>query len=163
MIAEPLLSLAAPIDTVALYPGNPRRGDIPAIAESLRAFGQLKPLVVQDSTGWIIAGNHTLLAARQLGWTEIAVARVNVDDATARRFLVADNRIPYLGGTDSKELAAVLAAISADGNNFAGTGYDETDVRDALKALEELADDDEEPSGSSGGRPGVCNCCGQDL
>jgi len=52
--------------------------NIAAIAESLKQFGQRKPIVVtQDNR--VIAGNGTLEAARFLGWEEIAVVRAPKD------------------------------------------------------------------------------------
>lgn len=50
-IAPQLLGLAVPIGSVTLHPRNPRRGDVAAVTESLRRFGQKKPIVVQASTG----------------------------------------------------------------------------------------------------------------
>ncbi|HEY8868153.1 MAG TPA: ParB N-terminal domain-containing protein [Candidatus Limnocylindrales bacterium] len=61
-----------PIESIKLHPRNPRIGDVEAVANSLRRFGQQKPLVVQASTLFCVAGNHLLRAAQSLGWTEIA-------------------------------------------------------------------------------------------
>ena len=58
--------LAKPIDSLLPLEGNPRRGDIGAIAASYREFGQVKPIVVRDNedgTFTVIAGNHQLEAA----------------------------------------------------------------------------------------------------
>lgn len=60
------------INRVKHYPLNPRRGDVNAIADSLQHHGQYRPIVVQKSTNFVLAGNHTLKAARKLGWTRIA-------------------------------------------------------------------------------------------
>jgi hypothetical protein len=57
-IAPQLHSLIVPIDSVTLHPNNPRRGDVEAVAASLARFGQQKPIVVQASTGYVVAGNH---------------------------------------------------------------------------------------------------------
>lgn len=53
-IADDLVSLAVDIDTVRQLPGNPRRGDVDAVAASLQRFGQRKPIVV-DADGVIRA------------------------------------------------------------------------------------------------------------
>jgi hypothetical protein len=45
------------------YPGNARRGDTEAIAESLAVNGQFRPLAVQASTSYVLTGNHTMDAA----------------------------------------------------------------------------------------------------
>jgi len=111
---------------------------VDAVAASLRRFGQQKPIVVQASTRYVVAGNHLLLAARSLGWTEIAANVVELDDATATAFLLADNRTSDLGGYDDALLAAILAEAAA-ANNLASTGYDADDVA-ALVAAAGLAE-----------------------
>ncbi|WP_286141993.1 hypothetical protein [Mycobacterium sp. D16Q16] len=47
----------------------------------------------------VLAGNHTLMAARSLGWDTIDVGIVDVDEDTARSIVAADNRLADLGGT----------------------------------------------------------------
>ncbi len=88
MISEDLEPLATPIADLRELPGNPRVGDVGAVARSLDQFGQRKPIVaLRDGT--IIAGNHTWKAANQLGWEKIAVVYVD-DDATGETPTHAD-------------------------------------------------------------------------
>jgi ParB-like nuclease family protein len=82
------------------YPGNPRRGSVEAIKASLRAHGQYRPIVVNRPTMQVLAGNHTLEAAKQLGWKEIAATFVDVDDEQARRIVLVDNRTNDLADYD---------------------------------------------------------------
>lgn len=131
-IAAQLLPLTIPIDSIAPHPRNVRQGDIGAIASSLRQFGQQKPVVVQQSTGTIVAGNHLWRAAVALGWTTIAANVVDLDDATALAYLIADNRTQELGTTDDALLARVLTDLAAV-NLLDATGYDGDDL-DALIA-----------------------------
>ena len=60
-----------PIAGLSHYYRNARRGNIKAIAESLRANGQYKPIVVNKGTKTgrpdeVLVGNHTLDAAIRL-------------------------------------------------------------------------------------------------
>jgi DNA modification methylase len=126
-IAPALLALAVPIDSIELHPRNPRIGDVEAVAASLRRFGQQKPIVVQAGTRYCIAGNHLLRAAQSLGWTEVAANVVELVDASATAFMLADNRTSDLGGYDDELLAAILAEAAA-ADNLAATGYDGDDV-----------------------------------
>jgi DNA modification methylase len=137
-IAPSLARLTVPIDSVELHPRNPRVGDVTAVAASLHRFGQQKPVVVQASTRYVVAGNHVLLAARSLGWTEIAANIVELDDAMATGFMIADNRTSDLGGYDDAILAAVLAEAAA-ADNLPATGYDADDVA-AIVAAAGLAE-----------------------
>lgn len=124
MILPDLESLAAPIRELELLPGNPRRGDVDAVARSLAKFGQRKPIVAKRD-GTVIAGNHTLRAARLLGWDEIAVVWVDDDDATAKAFALADNRVSELGDFDDAALAAMIADVQQyDESLLVAAGYD---------------------------------------
>jgi ParB-like chromosome segregation protein Spo0J len=74
---------AVPIDSLKNFEGNPNIGNVEAIARSLETLGQHRLLVV-DQEGNVIVGNHTLMAAKQLGWDEIAVLVTDDDPETAR-------------------------------------------------------------------------------
>lgn len=134
-IAPALERLAVRLDKVRPSPRNPRRGDIAAITDSLRRFGQQKPIVVQKSTGHIVAGNHLFRAAEALGWDKIAANVVDMTDDQAKAFLIADNRTADLGAYDQEELAKLLGELSADGQLWA-TGYDEDDVAELVARQE---------------------------
>lgn len=128
-IAPQLAALAVSIDSVEPHPRNPRRGDVSAIVASLTRFGQRKPIVVQASTRYVVAGNHLLAAALSLGWTEIAANVQEMDDTEATAFMLADNRTADLGGYDEALLAEILDELSAV--DLVATGYDD----DAVAAL----------------------------
>jgi hypothetical protein len=122
------------VSDLSEYPGNPRRGDVAAIAESLARNGQYRPIVVQRSTRYVLAGNHTLRAARSLGWSHINVVWVDVDDDGARRIVAADNRTADLAENDDAALAALLGSLDGD---LAGTGYTDADYEGLLADLED--------------------------
>src|SRR5688572_33099713 len=111
-IAPELQHLVVPINEVSLWPKNPRRGDVGALAESLKRFGQVRPILVQKSTMKIVAGNHLMRAAAALGWTEIAAVITEMDDKQAKAFVAADNRVSELGDFDDTMLASLLADIA---------------------------------------------------
>lgn len=137
MIAEDLTALAVNEDTLGYLPDNPRHGDVAAVKASLEAFGQRKPIVVRRSDRTVIAGNHTLAAARELGWTQVAVVWVDDDDATAKAFALADNRTADLGGYDEQALANLIAEVQAvDEALLAATGWTPDDL---LQLLDDLA------------------------
>jgi DNA modification methylase len=120
-----------PVDALSTFEGNPRRGDVDAIAASLRSNGQYKPIVVNrgSQTGRaneVLAGNHTLLAARGLDWPTIEVAFVDVDTAGARAIVAADNRTSDLGSYDQQALFELLDSL----DTLDGTGYDPAFIAD---------------------------------
>lgn len=140
-IAADLRPLATPIDDLNLLEGNPKRGDVPAIARSLDRFEQRKPIVVNRATREVIAGNHTLQAAIDLGWDEIAVVWVDDDPATAKAYALADNRTAELGTYDEVALAEMIADVrQADAQLLGSTGWDPGAIAEILSNLDKRAE-----------------------
>lgn len=119
------------INSVFPYPMNARQGDIGMISESLRQNGQYRPIVVNRADNSILVGNHTWKAAKMLGWKNIAVTFVDVDEETAARIVLADNKTADLGSYDHVELAEMLRGI----DTFDGTGYDGDDLDDLMREV----------------------------
>ena len=132
------------ISDLSTYHKNPRRGDVDAIAEALKARGQYRPIVVNIGTHAshdyeILAGNHTYLAAKKLGWKTIQATTVDVDDDQAAQIVLADNRLADLGGYDDETLSALLSDVSS----LDGLGWSQDDVDELAAALEPERDDSE--------------------
>lgn len=131
------------------WPGNPRRGDYGRIRESILEHGVYKPLLVQASSGYIMAGNNVWAIARELGIASIGVVYMDVDDETARKIVLVDNRSSDGGEYDAGLLRAMLEAVG----DYRGTGYEREDVLALMKAaaeeetqyLEALLEHDEGP------------------
>lgn len=119
---------AVPVDTLSVHPANPRRGDVASIVASIDANGFYGSIIAQRSTGYVLAGNHRLLAARERGIESLPVIWVDVDDDRARRILLVDNRSNDLASYDEEQLVEVLRELGGD---LSGTGYDD----DALAKL----------------------------
>lgn len=131
---DELRPLLRPVDDLTPLPGNPRRGDVDAVARSLARFGQRKPVTIRPD-GTVTAGNHTRAAAIQLGWTHVAAVAIDEDDASAKAWALADNRTSDLATNDDEDLAAMLAEIqAADADLLAATSYTDDDL-EALLAL----------------------------
>lgn len=130
-----LEGMLRPVETLTRHPRNPRRGQVALIKESLARFGQTRPVLVDDADV-IVAGNHTYLAIRDLGWTHVAAVRNRfADEAEARAYMVADNRLAELGGYEDSQLLALLEELEQTGG-WEGTGYD-PDALDDLRALQD--------------------------
>ena len=130
-------------DELARYHKNARRGDVDAIARSLETNGQYRRIVVNLGTHTgrpleVLAGNHTLDAARHLGWTSIAAEVVDVDDKQAARIVAADNRTADLGEYDNDALVELLR----EAGDLDGTGYEDADLDALLASMDTPSDDD---------------------
>ena len=93
---------------------NARKGNVASIIESLKEFGQHRPVVVQRGTNRIIAGNHLYQAARALGWEEINCVVVDDDDEKAIRRGIADNATGDLARWDDDQLKELLSEVGTD-------------------------------------------------
>ena len=133
-------TLVRPAD-LSTFHKNARIGDVDAIAGSLKANGQFKPIVVNIGTHTgrpheVLAGNHTLKAFRNLAeqnpfdeqWSHIAVHWVDVDEDMATRIVLVDNRSFEQGEFDADTLVALLNTVGTT-----GTAYSDADL-DALEA-----------------------------
>jgi DNA modification methylase len=113
-------------------PQNARTHDdtnLKAIQGSLKEFGQRKPIVItQDNT--IAAGNGTVAAAKELGWTDIQAVRVPADwDADRiKAFALADNRTAELATWDTEVLNTQLKELESAGIDVSEFGFQELEV-----------------------------------
>lgn len=149
--AQPGTTTKAPPALLKTFHRNPRKGDVGAIASSLRAHDQYKPITVNIGThtgraNEVLAGNHTLMAIRDLAerypdderWSSVLVHWVDVDDDMTNRIVVADNQTGHLGGFDTSELAALIDNIGTD---IESLGFTDADIADLHAMIEETVPD----------------------
>jgi ParB-like chromosome segregation protein Spo0J len=119
-----------PIDELKPHPDNPNRGSVNDLANSLEEFGQFRSIVATKDMV-ILAGHHLVEAAKSKGIETIRADILDVDEKTARKIMLADNRLADLGLGPNLDL--LLQNLEALGNDLEGTGFDE----DYLRMLEE--------------------------
>lgn len=122
------------IDDLKFDLNNVRKHDdssIKAIANSLSAFGQQKPIVV-DKNNTVIAGNGTLKASIYLGLKELQCVRVPDDwtEEKIKAFAIADNKTHDLSEFDNELLLNTLQDLK----NFEieVTGFDPDELEDLM-------------------------------
>lgn len=143
-----------PLNDLEHYPGNARRGDADEVAKSLRANGMFRPLVVQRSTSYVLAGNHTLDAVHQLyaedleqgnaesPWATVPVTFIDVPDDHARRIVLVDNRTSDLAGYDEQALYRLLQEV---GEDLTGTGFEDEDMAALASVWANVGADPDDP------------------
>jgi len=155
-----------PVDSLLHYPGNARKGDVAVIVESLHHLGQYKPVVVQLSTRYVLVGNHTLKATKQLRdlhkaggcdldppcgrtWDEIEVRWEDCNDDDALKVNLVDNSSADHGDYDADLLAKQLKSLEGD---YTATGYDGDYLSNLLEEMaNEALDRDGEDDGDADG------------
>lgn len=119
---EPLLE---DIRRVRPHPENPSSGDEDEIVTSIEVNGMYRPIYVQESTGYILAGNTTYAACMSLRALRIPVVWLDVDDEQALRILLGDNELARLAIVDRALLSPLVARLLETEMRLLGTGYRE--------------------------------------
>jgi ParB-like chromosome segregation protein Spo0J len=119
-----------PIDSIHVDPANANahsEEDVVGLMAKLATFEQVEPLVVQTKTRKVIGGNGRLEAMRRLGWTEVDVHLVDVDNVTATAMGIALNtRKSHL---IEERLAEQLKALQA------AVGYSDDELQGLIDGL----------------------------
>lgn len=125
-IASSLVTEPWPIDRVIPYARNPRKnsGAVAKVTASIREFGFRQPIVV-DPDGVVIVGHTRLLAARQLGLSEVPVhVATNLTPAQVRAYRIMDNRSHEESEWDEELLPLELTDLRDEGFDLDLTGFD---------------------------------------
>ena len=124
------------LDDVEHHPDNARKSNLKKIKASIRRNGFLRPIVVQESTGYIVAGNGAVKAAKSLGIEEAPALIADIPDDIADEFMAADNKSGDEATYDEGKVDALLDRIRSRGGSLDGTGYSKAEA-DAIKARAE--------------------------
>jgi ParB family chromosome partitioning protein len=81
-------------------------GDIAGLAESLKRFGQLQPIILDDDMT-LVAGARRLAAAKQLGWSEIWATLRSEMTELQRREIELEENVRRLNMTWYEEACAI--------------------------------------------------------
>ena len=108
--------LQLPLGEVHPYKNNPRKNDgaVDAVAESIRQYGFLVPLVISAEYE-IITGHTRYKAAQKLGLTSVpCVIADELSEDQIKAFRLADNKVGELAQWDVDLLPLELADIAQD-------------------------------------------------
>src|SRR5262245_41663266 len=142
---------------------NPRNAHVHSnrqigeIVESIKAFGFVAPIVVDEHLN-LIAGNGRLKAAERLGLTEIpAIELRGLSAARKRALALADNKICDNAGWDRERLALEVPELAElliqDGLDIGVTGFSSAELDQLQIDFEEDSsdpDDQMDPSWTRG-------------
>src|ERR1700730_13334803 len=140
------------LSQIALAPRNPKDHDVDAVGQSIRRFGFVAPIVLDENTGRLVGGHGrlgTLQRAKAAGeeppdrivekdgeWLAPVVRGVSfADEQEAEAYLVADNRLVELGGWTERELAEILQDHASSERGLTAMGYDQDDLDEILKRI----------------------------
>jgi len=134
----PLRTQQVPIDSLRLWPGNPRimpAEELRKLCRSIEAYGMVEPLVVRKADHTVIGGHQRLEAAKALGMIKVPVVYVDVDENQAKALNIALNRIH--GEWDLPKLGELLEGLrDLPDLDETLTGFDPNEMDQLLAELE---------------------------
>ena len=140
------------LDALVPYARNSRTHSpeqIAQVAASIREFGFTNPVLI-DGEGGIIAGHGRVMAARQLGLSEVPCIRLaHLTDAQKRAYVIADNKLALNAGWDDALLALELRDLGSEGFALHLTGFSDEELDNLLDidgVGEEKRDPDDAPA-----------------
>src|SRR5216683_4189405 len=149
--AKPLKVIYRAIEELNRDPANPRlhsKKQIRQIANSIKIFGFNVPILV-DRHSNVICGHGRLLAARELGITEVPTLCLDhLTPAQARAFMITDNRLTEIATWDDQLLGQQLKDLSLLGLDFSleVTGFEMAEIDLRIESLEDLPGPDDDPA-----------------
>ena len=121
----------ARVDELIPYARNARThspAQVSQIAASIREFGFTNPILMDGERG-IIAGHGRVMAARQLGMTEVPTIELShLTPLQRRAYVLANNRLALSAGWDEDLLRIELAELRDEGFDLGLTGFSDLEL-----------------------------------
>lgn len=127
------------INDVLESPFNPRRitDDVLArLKKSIQQFGYVDPLIVNKQNMQVVGGNQRLRAMKELGYTNVSVVFVDLDDSKEKALNVALNKIS--GEWDFEKLTSLMTSLDEADLEF--TGFGDSEIEMLLQSANGVAD-----------------------
>lgn len=119
-------------------------GQICDLVKSLKEFGFVKPIVV-DEKNTILAGHGIVAAAGKIGENEIpCVRRIGLSQAQKRAYVLADNKISENKKWDDELVAIELESIQDAGFDIYSLGFDEQEINNVINLPEVITEKTEQ-------------------
>jgi hypothetical protein len=120
----------APVKDLVSPEWNPRQiteEELQKLETSLNEFGYIEPIIVNDVNNHIVGGNQRCKALKQLGYEEVDVVYVHIEDIHKEKACnVALNKIS--GDWDEDKLRTVLEDIELSPIDIKLTGFEELEL-----------------------------------
>lgn len=142
---KPLLIDIAEVELDDRNARNHPERNLDAIKRSLRRFGQRKPIVVQRrkrGRSLVRAGNGMLIAARDLGWSQIAAVFVEETDRAAEAYAIADNRTAELSTWQKDTLEELIGQLRQEDWDLEDVGFSQRDLETMFGSVGRPDEDD---------------------
>lgn len=102
------------------------------LVKSIETFGFTNPILVQKGTHRVIAGHARLKAARKAGLENVPVIYLDFDDAKAKAYTIADNRLQEETEWDFSKLADLILDLDHLNFDMELTGFDAHEIENLM-------------------------------
>jgi len=130
------------VERLIVFAANARthtREQIVQIAASIVEFGFVNPILVGED-GVIIAGHARLLAAKQLGMTQVPVIILaHLSQIQRRALVIADNQLALNAGWDEEMLRRELISLQNEDFSLDLIGFEDAELTRILAAEDQVA------------------------
>lgn len=111
-----------------------------SLKEGITKYGFVQPVVWNKRTGFVVGGHQRLEVAKALGYTEVPVHEVDLDDADEKKLNLALNKVS--GKWNEEALGLLLADLKAGEEDLDVTGFDEIEIEELTLAFSDVSYDD---------------------
>jgi len=109
---------------------NPRsisENELKKLKNSIKKFGYVEPIIINEITGNIIGGHQRFKALKELGYKEVDCISIKVNEAEERALNLALNKIQ--GEWDNQKLISVLKEIQElEEEQLINTGFSDEEI-----------------------------------
>ena len=119
-------NVKVPVKTLRHHP----ECNITAIADSIKLFGQQKPVLI-DASNTIISGTGIYLALMKLNSTTIDIVHSNLNGEPALAYSVVDNKCTDTSLFSEPDLQSIASYLAED-YNLENLGFNDNDVKALL-------------------------------
>ena len=124
---------------------NPRQitdEELEKLKNSIKEFGYIDPVIINQHNNHIVGGNQRYLALKQLGYEEVDVIFINEPNIQKEKAMnLALNKIS--GDWDQDKLDVILEEISLSDIDITLTGFDEIEFTNLSDDEDYIIPDDE--------------------
>lgn len=119
---------------------NPRKDlqlqdkELQQLINSIKEFGYVEPIIYNIKTGVVVGGHQRLKALKHLGYSEVDVVEVDLEEDKEKALNIALNKIS--GDWDNSKLADLLKELDTDGFNLELTGFSKDEIDELYSELD---------------------------
>lgn len=105
---------------------RPKDPEYQKIKRSIETWGLVEPLVWNERTGRLVGGHQRLKVLKELGYNEVEVSVVNLNEEQEKALNIALNKIE--GDWDQYKLKELLEDLDVGSFDITLTGFDESEI-----------------------------------